>query len=222
MENSVTAILLIAGSSARYGSKINKNFERINRKPLFLYSLEIFLKNKHINEIIIVVKKGEKEQLLKLIPNDARIKITTGGKERKDSVYNALKIAKNEIVIIHDGARPLIKDSYINNCLKEIKNYDGCTIGVKTKDTIKIVDKNNIVEETTKRDKTYQIQTPQCFKRDLLKELHEKNRADDVTDDCMLLERAGYSVKVIEGDYTNIKVTTKEDIDIVKMFINSL
>jgi 2-C-methyl-D-erythritol 4-phosphate cytidylyltransferase len=219
MDNKVTAILLIAGSSTRYGKKTNKNFELINRKPLFIYSLDIFIQNKNIDEIIIVSKKDDQDKLLKLIPKNPKIRVTTGGKERKDSVYNALKIAKNDIVIIHDGARPLLKDSYINNCLKEIKKYDGCTIGVKAKDTIKIANKNNIVVETTTRANTYQIGTPQCFNKNILKELHEKNRSDDITDDCMLLERAGYNVKIIEGDYTNIKVTTKEDLDIAKLFL---
>ncbi|MBQ4031552.1 MAG: 2-C-methyl-D-erythritol 4-phosphate cytidylyltransferase [Bacilli bacterium] len=220
MENKATGIILAAGNSTRYNKKINKNLDKINNKPLLLYSLEVFLNNKNIDEIIIVTKKEEQDKVLKVIPKDKRIIITPGGKERKDSVYNALKIASNDIVIIHDGARPLIKDSYINNCLKEIKKHDGCTIGVKAKDTIKIVDKNNIVIETTKRVDTYQIQTPQCFNKSILKELHEKNRSEDITDDCMLLERAGYNIKIIDGDYTNIKVTTKEDLDIAKLFIN--
>lgn len=220
MENKATAIILMAGNSTRYGKKTNKNLEKINNKEIILYSLEVFLKNKHIDDIIIVTKKEDQNKLIKILPKSEIIRITTGGQERKDSVYNGLKIAKNDIVLIHDGARPLIKESYINNCLKEIKHYDGCTIGVKTKDTIKIVDKNNLVTETTKRDNTYLIQTPQCFHKDLLKKLHESNRKDNITDDCMLLEQAGYNIKIIDGDYTNLKITTKEDLDIAKLFIN--
>jgi len=219
MENKATGIILIAGNSTRYNKNKNKNFELINRKPIFRYSLDVFLDNQNISEIIIVCKKDEQEQVKKYLPKDSKIKITIGGQERKDSVYNALKIATNDIVVIHDGARPLIKDSYINNCLKELKHYDGCTIGVKSKDTVKIVDKNNLVTETTKRANTYIIQTPQCFKKDLLKELHEKNTSSDITDDCMLLENAGFDVKIIDGDYTNIKVTTKEDLGIIKAFL---
>ena len=220
MESKTSAIILMAGNSTRYNKKINKNLDKINKKEIILYSLDVFLKNKHIDDIIIVAKKEDQEKLIKILPKDNRIRITIGGHERKDSVYNGLKIAKNDIVIIHDGARPLIKDSYINNCLKEIKHYDGCTIGVKTKDTIKIVDKNNIVIESTKRDNTYLTQTPQCFKKDLLKKLHETNRKDNITDDCMLLEQAGYNIKIIEGDYTNLKITTKEDLLIAELLIN--
>ncbi len=219
MITKATGIILIAGNSTRFKRKNNKNFEKIAKKPIFLYSLEVFLKNKHIDEIIIVCKEEELEKVQKYIPKSAKIRLTIGGKERKDSVYNALKIAKNDIVIIHDGARPLIKDIYIEKCLKELKRYDGCTIGVKSKDTIKIVDNKNLVLETTKRANTYLIQTPQCFHKDLLKELHENNKKDDITDDCMLLERAGYKVKIIDGDYTNIKVTTKEDLGIIRAFL---
>lgn len=220
MENKASAIILMAGNSTRYSKKINKNLDKINKKEIILYSVDVFLKNKHIDDIIIVAKKEDQEKLIKILPKDNKIRITIGGQERKDSVYNGLKIAKNDIVIIHDGARPLIKDSYINNCLKEIKQHDGCTIGVKAKDTIKIVDKNNIVLESTKRDNTYLTQTPQCFKKDLLKKLHETNRKDNITDDCMLLEQAGYNIKIIEGDYTNLKITTKEDLLMAELLIN--
>ena len=215
MKNNASAIILMAGNSTRYGNK-NKNLENLNNKPVILYSIEEFLKNKAIDELIIVAKKEDINKLSKILPEGKNIRITTGGKERRDSVYNGLKIAKNDIVIIHDGARPNIKQSYINNCLKEIEQYDGCTIGVKAKDTIKIVNKKNEVIETTERINTYQVQTPQCFKKDILIKLHETNRKDNITDDCMLLEQDGYKVKIIDGDYSNIKITTIEDLYILE------
>ncbi len=219
MKNKATAIILMAGNSTRYSKKNNKNLELLNNKPVILYSVETFLKNKNIDEIIIVAKKEEHNKLSKILPSSKIIKITTGGQERRDSAYNGLKIAKNDIVLIHDGARPNIKESYINNCLKEIQHTDGCTIGVKSKDTIKIVDKNNNVIETTERNNTYLIQTPQCFHKDILMKLHETNRKQNITDDCMLLEQAGYQVKIIEGDYSNIKITTKEDLNILESIL---
>ena len=96
------------------------------------------------------------------------------------------------------------------------------TIGVKSKDTIKITDENNTVIETTSRNNTWIIQTPQCFKRKILLELHKKYNNEDITDDCILLERNNNKVKVIEGDYTNIKITTYEDLNIVKEYLNSV
>ena len=100
-----------------------------------------------------------------------------------------------------------------------MKRYKGCTIGVPSKDTIKIVDNLNIVQKTTERKHTYLIQTPQCFNTKILLEQHKSNYSESITDDCMLLEQAGYKIKKIDGDYTNIKLTTQEDLDIIKLFI---
>ena len=138
------------------------------------------------------------------------IKLVEGGKTRQESVYNCITKTKAEIVIIHDGARPLIKQEYINKCLDEMKKYNGATIAVKSKDTIKISDDNGIVINTTERRNTWIIQTPQCFEKEILLEAHKKFKDnEDITDDCMLLELLGDKVKLIEGDYTNIKVTTR-------------
>ena len=102
-----------------------------------------------------------------------------------------------------------------------MNNYKGATIGVKSKDTIKISNKCGIVINTTKRENTWIIQTPQCFDRKILLTLHEKYKELEVTDDCMFLEKANYKVKIIEGDYTNIKITTFEDLNIIKEFLKN-
>ena len=99
-----------------------------------------------------------------------------------------------------------------------MKEFKGVTIGVKSKDTIKIADDNNIVLNTTNRNNTWIIQTPQCFERTILKEMHERY-LDDVTDDCSLLERGGYQVKIIAGSYSNIKITTAGDLEIIKNYL---
>lgn len=130
-----------------------------------------------------------------------------------ESVYNALKETSSDIVIIHDGARPNIKEEYIEKCLEQMQEFKGVTVAVKSKDTIKICDDNGVVIETTKRANTYLIQTPQCFERKTLLNLHEKFKGDEeITDDCMVLEKGGYKIKVVEGDYENIKVTTFDDL----------
>ena len=100
-----------------------------------------------------------------------------------------------------------------------MEEFQGVTVGVKSKDTIKITDENNIVIQTTKRSNTWIVQTPQCFERKILLEMHEKYKQEEVTDDCMLLEMNGYQLKVLESDYTNIKVTTYEDLGIVEQFL---
>lgn len=221
----VTAIILVAGSSTRFGKNRNKNLELINNKSILSYSLNAFNTNKHIDEIIVVVRNEDRENIEKIIKEEnisKKISIVLGGNSRKESVYNALKNTTNDIAIIHDGARPAIKQEYIDNCLEAMNEYKGVTVGVKSKDTIKIVDDNQIVINSTNRENTYIIQTPQCFDRKLLFELHNKYSALEVTDDCMLLEKDGYKVKIIEGDYTNIKVTTYSDMEVIQEFIKDI
>lgn len=215
----VTAIILVAGNSTRYGQNRNKNFETVNEKPILYYSLNEFDKNEYIDNIIVAVKKDEIEKVKHFIEKEnfnKNIDIVEGGKERKDSVYNCIKKSDSDIVIIHDGARPLIKQEYINKCIECMSDFKGTTIGVKSKDTIKIADDNNVVISSTQRSNTWIIQTPQCFERKVLLEMHEKYKNENVTDDCMLLEMGNYKIKLIEGDYTNIKITTYEDLDIIK------
>jgi 2-C-methyl-D-erythritol 4-phosphate cytidylyltransferase len=221
----VTAIILIAGNSTRFGKNRNKNFEIIEGKNVLTYSLNEFDNNKYIDNIIIACKSSEIEKVKEILTKEKiskKVDIIIGGNTRKQSVCNCLKSTNSDIVIIHDGARPLIKQEYINKCIENINEFKGVTIGVKSKDTIKITDENNTVIETTSRNNTWIIQTPQCFKRKILLELHKKYNNEDITDDCILLERNNNKVKVIEGDYTNIKITTYEDLNIVKEYLNSV
>lgn len=219
---SVTAILLCAGNSTRYGRNRNKNFEILNGKSILLYSLEAFLKNDYIDDIIIAVKDSEFEvvdDIVKQVKLNKNVKLVLGGNSRLESVYNCITNTNSKFVIIHDAARPMIRQEYINKCIENVLFYPGVTVGVKSKDTIKISNKDNIVKTTTNRDNTWIIQTPQCFDRDILLKVHEKNRFKNITDDCMLLEKNKYPVKILEGGYTNIKVTTYEDIKILNEFL---
>lgn len=218
----VTAVILVAGNSTRFGQNRNKNFELINGKSILSYSINAFSKNDYIDNITIVIKQDDRDIVEKIIKEETtskKINIVIGGSSRQESVHNAIKNTSSDIVIIHDGARPAIKQEYISKCIEQMENYKGVTIGVKSKDTIKITDDNGIVINSTKRSNTYVIQTPQCFDRKILLDLHEKYKSEEVTDDCMLLEKDGYKVKIIEGDYTNIKVTTFEDISIIEEWL---
>lgn len=219
---SVTAIILVAGNSTRYGQNRNKNFEAINDNNVLSFSLDKFDNNQYIDNIIIAVKEEEQDRVLDMVKTfnpKHNINLVFGGSTRQESVHNCLKNTDSDIVIIHDGARPAIKDEYITKCIEHMDRYKGVTIGVKSKDTIKITDDNGVVIDTTKRSNTWLIQTPQCFDKDILLSMHEKFKNDEVTDDCALLEKGGYQIKMIEGDYTNIKITTYEDLAIVKGFL---
>lgn len=218
----VTGIILIAGNSKRFGKGVNKNFELIKGKSILSYSLDAFIMNNYIDDISIVAREKDVETVEKIISKSTsckEINVVLGGNSRQQSVYNAIRNIKSNIVIIHDGARPLIKQEYINNCLKEMVNFKGVAVGVKVKDTIKVTNDKGEVIETTERDNTWTIQTPQCFDRDILFEMHKKFKNCQTTDDCTLFEKGGYNVKIIKGGYTNIKVTTYEDISIIQQWI---
>ena len=224
-EKTVTAVILVAGNSTRYGQNRNKNFEIIQGKPVMLYSLEEFHKNRYIDNIII----GAKEEEIPIIKNILQkeqctkpIDIIVGGNSRQQTVYHCIQQTEEDIVVIHDGARPAIKQEYINQCIESMKEFEGATVGVPSKDTIKITDENNVVVQSTQRSNTWIVQTPQCFERKILLDMHEKYKQEEMTDDCMLLEKNKNKVKILEGDYTNIKITTYEDLEIMKKIIRKL
>ena len=219
---SVTAIILVAGNSTRFGKNTNKNLELVKGKSILSYSLTAFDENKYIDNIIVTLKEQDMQEIKNIIEKEnlkKEVKIVIGGNSRQESVYNSISQTSADIAIIHDGARPAIKQKYISECIESMEEFEGATVGVKSKDTIKIADDNNIITSTTKRSNTWIIQTPQCFDRKTLLGMHEKFKSEEVTDDCMLLEKGNYKVKIIEGDYTNIKVTTAEDINIIKEFL---
>lgn len=222
----VTAIVLVAGSGTRFSKEKNKVLFEVNNKPIMLYSVEKFLQNENIDDLIVVTKASEKqtiEEILSKANTGKTIKIVEGGQTRQESVYNALKNTLSDIVIIHDGARPMIKGAYIDECLKAMQEFDGVSIAVKSKDTIKITDDYGVVLNTTKRANTWVIQTPQCFNREVLLKAHgDQKDVLGITDDCMMLENENYKVKLIEGDYSNIKVTTPDDLELAKQFLNKM
>lgn len=220
----ITAVILSAGNSTRFGQDRNKNFFKINGKPIIEYSIRQFNDNKDIDDIIIVVKESEIDivkEIVNKIETKKKISFVTGGRTRKESVYNGISKTKSNIVIIHDSARPMIKQEYINKCIENMDNYKGVSVAVRSKDTIKVTDDNGIVIQSTQRKNTWNVQTPQCFDKKILLECYEKYKnKQDITDECMLLELSGYEVKLVNGDYFNIKVTIYDDIELANKFIN--
>ena len=172
-----TGIILMAGNSTRYNKNINKNLELLNNQYIFLYSLKIFNTNNNIDDIILVIRENDKEIIKKII-NELElkkpIKLIIGGHTRMESVYNAITNTDSDIVVIHDSARPFIKDRYIDEGIHAMNDYYGAVVGVMVKDTIKIINDNNEIISSTNRKYTYIGQTPQIFKRLKLLELHKK------------------------------------------------
>lgn len=218
-----SVIIVSAGKGSRMKVDINKQFLKLGDKEVVAHTIDKFYNNKNIGEIIVVIREEEKEFFEKNIINKygyKNIKIAFGGKERQDSVYNGLKeLEKNcEIVLIHDGARPFVTNEIIEKSIKSAKEHKGAVVGVPVKDTIKIVNENKDVCDTPNRNTLWSIQTPQVFDYSLIMKAYEKSKKDKYygTDDSMLMEYLGYNVKVVEGSYNNIKITTPEDLKIAE------
>lgn len=220
-----SAIILAGGKGKRMGTDVSKQFIEIKGKPILYYTLRKFIDNQNVNEIILVLPTDEIEYCKKEVLEKYSLKvdkIVAGGKERQDSVYNALKSVENsDIVLIHDGARPFISDNIIDKGIEYALEYGAAAPGVTPKDTIKIKDDNNFSVSTPKREALVAIQTPQVFKFENVLKCHEniKNSGELVTDDTMVVEKYGYKVYLYEGEYTNIKVTTKEDLILAEKLV---
>lgn len=227
MKYKISAIITAAGSGKRFSKKrkinLPKQFVKIKRKPVILYSLQLFQKNKNIEEIIISVN----EQYFDLIHDIAvtyRISklscIVEGGKTRFESVRNAvMQIEKtsNRLVMVHDAARPNIDNSLIERLYGGIKNYDGIIPGIKIAETVKRC-KNDIVIETVDRGNLVAVQTPQLFRyKSLISAYLICGNRVDFTDESALIEYAGFKVKLSEGKKDNIKLTDLDDLTRLKI-----
>ena len=215
----VTAILLAGGSGVRYGADKNKVYAEVGGRPILACSLEVLTSHPQIDECILVIRE-EDRAMAEELAGSRNIRLVTGGASRQESVLHGLREARGEIVLIHDGARPVIRPEYVTRCLAAMEDYSGCTMAVRSKDTIKLSNDRGEVVRTTERANTWIVQTPQCFRREALLAAHRDfGSRPGITDDCMLMEMAGETVKLIEGDYTNIKVTTPEDRALAETFL---
>ena len=209
-------IITAGGTSSRYGK--NKLLELINDKTVIEHTLSVFLNIKEINEIIIPTNSDYIVDLKKIM-NNPNIKIIVGGNSRQESVYNALQHVTNEYVIIHDGARPLIKEPTILQVMDMVQTHNAVSVMTKTTDTIKEVDEDGRIIKTIDRSKLYNTQTPQAFRTELILSAHKQLKSKQFTDDASMLEELEVPVFIVIGSYTNIKITTKSDLDFAKLYI---
>ena len=214
-------VIVAAGTGSRMNIGINKQFIKLEGKEIIAYTIEKFYNNSNIEDIVVVVKEDESEFFKKEIldkNNFKNVKIAYGGKERQDSVYNGLKLLdeKCDVVLIHDGARPFVSDKIIDKSIEEAKEHKAIVVGVPVKDTIKVIDNDKNIVDTPNRSVLWAVQTPQTFDYNILIDAYKdafKNKFYG-TDDAMLVERIGYKVKMLEGSYNNIKITTQEDLNV--------
>lgn len=222
----VSGIILAGGSSTRYGTGENKTLVELLGRPVLEYSLRVFLGSPAVDEVILAARAGEEATLRALAESlspEKPVTVVTGGKDRAESVQNALTAAKGERVLIHDGARPLVTKELLEDCLAALAQADGAAVAVASPDTVKLTGADGYVERSTDRSRTWLIQTPQAFYREELLALHralgDGPERGQITDDCMLLERAGRRVKLVPGSCRNLKITTPEDRELAEFYL---
>lgn len=228
-----TAIVLAAGRGKRMQSDIRKQYLLLKGKPLLYYALKTF-QDSFIDEIVLVTSAGEeaycKREIVERYGFTKVVSIVTGGEERYHSVANGLAAVNEEgYVFIHDGARPFVNEVILRRAYDAVKEYKACVVGVPVKDTIKVADENRFAIQTPNRENLWQIQTPQVFTTELAKEAYSRlivgekeirKRGINVTDDAMVVETLmKHPVKLVEGTYENIKITTPEDLRIAEVFL---
>lgn len=229
----ITAIVLAAGQGKRMNSQVAKQFLNLLGKPVLYYSLKAF-EESSIENIILVTGCGQveycRDSIVKKYHFSKVSDIIEGGKERYDSVYMGLNsIVAADYVLIHDGARPFLSVELIESIIEHVMTDRACIAGIPVKETIKVVNSESIITSTPNRDTLWAAQTPQAFEYTLIKKAYDLLYADEdknrtgITDDAMVYENyLKLPVKMVYGDYNNLKITTPEDLYLAEEILNHL
>ena len=232
------AIVLAAGQGKRMGTSVQKQYIELFQRPLIFYTLQTFEDSRVIDDIILVVGPGQEDYVYQEIVRKyyfTKVKaIVPGGNERYDSVWNGLKVLKNGAlgeeakkgyVFIHDGARMFVDEEILRRGYATVEKYRACVAGMPSKDTVKLTDEQGFAKETPDRKYVWSVQTPQVFEAELITEAYRKLMEQEeihVTDDAMVVEQmTDIPVRLFEGSYRNIKITTPEDLEIARVFLRA-
>jgi len=228
----IYALIPAAGMGKRMGASINKQYLRLDDRPILAHTLAVFEQFPDIDGICLVIPADEisycHEEVLKPYGFKKVIGVVPGGKERQNSVMNGLEALKHfatpdDVILIHDGVRPFVSSRMLRESISVARACDGALLAVPAKDTIKVAH-NNIVVNTPERGTLWQAQTPQTFQFDIIYQAHKL--ADEAgfagTDDASLVERLGGRIRIVTGDYRNIKITTPEDIVLAEALLSFL
>lgn len=228
-ENAKTSAIVVCGGSSSRMNGIDKMFADVKGVPVCIMSISAFQNCAEINDIVVVTKEENILKMQQLCGEFNLTKVTdivAGGSCRQESVYNGLKCLTDEtdIVLVHDGARPFVKDDCIKRVIDGVKLNSAVTCAVSPKDTIKIIKSDGLVVSTPDRSTLSAVQTPQGFKLSLYRSAVEKftDKLEEFTDDCSIVEAFGFPVYVVEGDYKNIKITTSEDLKVAEIFAEEI
>ncbi len=229
MKSKKTALVLVAGGSGtRMGGDLPKQYIKIDGREIIEYTLSAFYKSKTIDKFIVVCAKPYIEHiktLLEVFDNDIPYFVTEGGITRQASVYNGLKLASDcDYVMIHDAVRCCITVDEIKKLHNTLLQEKSCALGVRVKDTIKLSDNNNSICTTLNRDNLWHIQTPQAFVTADIIRAHELAKKQDffATDDCAVAENANINITIVEGNDTNLKVTTPIDLIVATQILKGM
>lgn len=219
------AVIVAAGTASRMQG-IDKVMADLGGEPMLLRSVRAFQNSDVIDEIVVVTREDLVEKIQALCAEFPKVKaVTVGGADRPESVQNGLRCLSDKVRLaaIHDGARPLITDEVIERTVQAAHRYSAAAPGVPVKDTVKVV-QGGLVKSTPDRSTLQAVQTPQVFDLDLLRGALEKAKKDNaaITDDCSAVELLGMSVKMVQGDERNIKVTTPMDLKIAECLLEDM
>jgi 2-C-methyl-D-erythritol 4-phosphate cytidylyltransferase len=225
----VCAVIVAAGKGKRMGAGKNKQFIEICGRPVLYYTLDAFQQCGEVDEIVLVCAPGEteyvKEEILARYGFSKVKAVVPGGAERQYSVYNGIKAAGEcGVVLIHDGARPFVSPGIISDGVRHAREHGAAACGVVPKDTIKLRDESGFSAGTLERSSLFSVQTPQCFRLELIAGCYEKAISGEIifTDDTSVAEHFGHEVFLYEGSYDNIKITTPEDIYLSEVILAKL
>jgi 2-C-methyl-D-erythritol 4-phosphate cytidylyltransferase len=222
----VAAVIPVAGSGKRFASKVPKQFQRIADRPVVAVTIQNLLSTHQIGQLVFAVSKENRivmEDILQTFRSTSVIfNIVDGGQTRQDSVYNGLKVLKadTDVVLVHDGVRPLVSEKLIRESIEIASKHGACVPAIPVKDTIKRVSEGRVLE-TVPRENLWHVQTPQAFRYEILLEIHNHARAHcyNGTDESSLAEYCGVTVQVIPGEEANLKITTPEDLKLVRYYM---
>ena len=229
MNYTVNAIIPAGGTSSRFG-KTNKLLEKIDGKEVIKYTVEAF-EASNVQKIIICANVAIIDELRNIFQDSSKVQIIEGGASRQKSVFNGLNASECDYVLIHDGARPMVSEDILERCFQDAQKYNACVAAVPVKDTIKIADENGFAETTPRRDRVWQVQTPQTFSFGLIYDAYARlaeqkdtlaGKGIKITDVARVVETfTDHQVKLTEGSYRNLKVTTPEDLPLAEKYLHS-
>lgn len=231
IESRSIALIPAAGMGKRMGASINKQYLRLDGMPIVARTVSVFEKSSLIDAVYLVIPEEEipycREHIVEAFGFSKVVAVVPGGRERQNSVMNGLKamcghVSEDDVVLIHDGVRPLITENLLGEAIRTARCEDGALAAVPAKDTIKSV-AGDYVTGTPDRESLWLAQTPQAFRFGVIYAAHLAAETERFTgtDDASLVERAGGRVRIVRGDYRNIKITTPEDLVLAEAFLAS-